>query len=159
LRVLDEHVLQQSVGFVHVCVVMSLADIANLLERAIPHHLPGFAKSLEGVFGLPCHDDVRDEMVEIAVARCVSEIASDADGRADQSAGEAGIAAELGLVLLEHPLMLTHVRYVSRAEIPEPRIVGLALMILERAEQRPMLHYRVVDLGSEKGAALIHAIS
>src|SRR4051794_15573093 len=140
-------------------VVMTLANVADLLKRAIPHHLARFAEGLEGVFGLPRHYDVRDEVIVVAVARSVSQTSGGANCRADQSAGEAGVAAELGLVLLQHPLVLTHVRYVSRAEIPEARIIRLALMVLERAKQRSVLHYRVVDLGSQKSAALIHALS
>src|SRR5438128_7104966 len=74
LNLLDEHVLHEPVRFLHVRVVVALPDVADLLQRPISHHLAPLAESLEGVLGLPGHDDVVDESMEIALARSVGKL-------------------------------------------------------------------------------------
>src|SRR5688500_17083329 len=49
--VLDEHLLAEAVGFLHVRVVMALAGLANLRERLDVERASGLAESLESVLG------------------------------------------------------------------------------------------------------------
>src|SRR6478752_5322590 len=61
------------------------------------------------------------------------------------------------LILLEHPLVLAHVRNVPRAKIAQSGIISLRLMVFERPQKRPVLNDGVVDLTSQKCAAVIHS--
>jgi hypothetical protein len=131
LHVLDEHVLKEAIGFLYVRIVMTFTDVADLLQRTVAHHLPGFAKCLEGILGLASHHDIADQPVVIVRRGGVGEIFNDADRSADNATGDAGSIAELRLVLLEHSLVERHMGNVSRAQIAKALVIRLAFVILE----------------------------
>src|SRR6267143_723889 len=156
LHVFHEHVLNQSVRFLHVGVVVPLADLANLMECTISHHLAGFAKGLERVFGLARHHDVSNDAQKVALTSGVGEIARTSEHHSDDVLSRPDLRAELRLILLEHALMLAHLRNVARAEIAEPVVFRLIFMGLQRAEKYPVLHDGAVDLALQKLRPAFH---
>jgi hypothetical protein len=156
---LDEHQLNEPVRFAIVFVVMSLAHFADLCELSVAERATGVAERLEGVLGLPRHDDVADESEKITFTRAVGEVARFSKHRAENFLSLACFCAEGGLVLLEHPLMLTHTWYVAAAEISKAAVFRLAFVILEGLEKCLVLHYRVVDLAFEKIDSAFHLCS
>jgi hypothetical protein len=156
LDALDEHVLQQAVRFVGVGVVVTLPDVSNFLERPVAHHLAGFPKCLERVFGLTRHRDVGDESAVVTCSGSVSKIARYLGGGSGSPCSDAGFSTELRLVLLEHALMLAHMGNVVRAQISEAGIVGLFLVVLERCQKSRVLSGSAIHLAFEKGVPAFH---
>src|SRR5687768_551974 len=155
--VLDEHILSETVCFLHVHVVMALAGITDFPELLIPQLPARFAEGLEGVLRLARHDNVRHETQEVALARHVGQILRDAHRLSEHLLRDAALRAKLLLILLEHALMLAHYRYVAAAQFAEARILRLALMVHERIQERLMLHGRVVDLAAQEVDSSVHA--
>jgi hypothetical protein len=156
--VLDEYRLHEAVGFLHVDVVVPLADIADGTKTLVDEHLAGFTERLEGVLGLARHHDVADQSQEVALTRRVREIAGDAQRGAQHLLARSGLGAELALILLEHALVLPHVRDVARAQVAKPGVLGLALVVLERLQKCLVLHDGVVHLTLEKIYSAIHGL-
>jgi len=153
---LDEHVLQQAVRLVGVRVVVTLPNVSDFLKGAVAHHFPGFSKRLERIFGLTRHRDVANEPGVVARASGVSKIMHDFRGCSSSSCSDPGVGTELRLVLLEHALMFAHVRNVMRAKIPEAGIVGLCLVVFERAKKGRVLSHGAIHLAFEKGVPALH---
>jgi hypothetical protein len=105
---------------------------------------------------LPRHHDVTDEAQEVALARTVGEITRHTHRLAHRLLDHPLFGAELLLVLLEHALMLAHVRNVPSAQVAEAPVFGLPLVILERLEESAMLHDRVVDLRLQEISTSFH---
>jgi len=104
------------------------------------------------------HHNVADQSQIIAFARGVGEITGNTGSRSEDFPGDARLTAKLLLILLQHTLMLAHVRDVSRAKIPESWIVRLSLVLLERTEKRAVLHHGIVHLTLEEFATVIHGV-
>ncbi len=129
------------------------------MKRLVAHHLSRFAEGLEGVLRLSGHQDVADESEIIVLARRIRELARHAQRRADDSLRRSGLRAKLQLVLLEHALVLPHVRNVPRAEIAKASVFGLLFMVLQRVEEDPVLRDGVDHLLLQKSRALNHSLS
>ena len=153
---LDEHLLNKSVRFAIVLVVMSLANLTDLGELRVAQGPAAIAEGLEGVLGLAGHDDVADEAEKIALAGRIGQIAGLAEHRAEDVLAGAHFRAEGVLVFLEHPLMLANAWNMAAAEVAEAGIVRLLLVILDGFEEGFMLHYCVVDLAFEEIESAVH---
>ena len=125
---------------------MALSDVAYLLQLEVAQDLAGLAEGLEGVLGLPGHYDIANQSQEIAFAGGIGKVPRGTKRGAKKLLAYAGVSAELRLILLQHSLMLAHLRNVTGAQVTESGILGLALVILERVEKGVMLHYGIVDL-------------
>ena len=170
-RVLDEDLLNEAIRFFHILVVVSLADVTDVGQLLDAELLSAFAERLEGVLGLSRHDDVTDEAQKVALTGSVREILRDAkrlssnllqhptDVFHDVSFAFGGALTYRTLKLLEHSLVLAHARDVARAEVAETLILRLRLMIDERAQERVVLHYRVVDLASDEVDTAFHCVA
>ncbi|MDQ6737147.1 MAG: hypothetical protein M3Z30_05565 [Gemmatimonadota bacterium] len=52
--------------------------------------------------------------------------------------------------------MFLHRGHISRAEVTEPRVVCLGLVVFEGSQESPMLKDRVVDLLLQEVVTMIH---
>ena len=136
---LHEHVLHEPVGFLHVAIVVPLANLSDLVKRLVAHHLSRFAESLEAVLGLPCHHDVADEAKEIALASRVCQVPSSSKRCADELLRRSRGSSELRLILLQHALVLPHVRNVAGAEIAKAGVLRVVFVVFERIQERLVL--------------------
>jgi hypothetical protein len=159
LHVLDENLLNEPIGFLHVDIVIALSGVSYLLQLDVPKHLACLAKGLEGVFRLPGHYDITNESQEIAFASGIRKVPCGAKRGADKLLPDTRLGPELRLILLEHSLMLAHIGNVPGAQVAETSIFRLALVILERLEKGLMLHNGVVDLAFQKIDAAVHGFS
>jgi hypothetical protein len=159
LHLLHEHVLDEAVRVFSVGIVVPLPDFADLLESTITQHFSRFAKGPERVFRLATHHDVTDESKVVALLRGISQISHDVNGRPNRDLRYARPAVQLGLIFLQHALVPVNMRYVSRAEIAEARVVCLNLMRLERAQKSSVLDDGVVDLTLQECISVVHRSS
>ena len=156
LHLLHEHVLDEPVRVFGVGVVVPLPDFADLLESTITQHFSRFAKGPERVFRLATHHNVTNESKVVALLRGISQISHDVNGRPNRALRYTGPAVQLGLIFLQHALVPVHVRYVSRAEIAEARVVCVDLMRLERAQESSVLDDGGVDLTLQECISVVH---
>jgi hypothetical protein len=156
LHLLHEHVLDEAVRVFGEGVVVALPDFPDLLERTVTEHFSRFAKRPERVFCLVTHHNVTNESKVVALLRGISQISHGVNGRANRAFPHTGPAVQLGLIFLQHALVPVHVRYVSRAEIAEARVVCLDLMRLERAQKSSVLDNGVVDLTLQECISAVH---
>jgi len=139
--VLDEHLLDEAIRFLHVLIVMALAHLPDLGQLLNPELSAALTEGLEGVLGLPGHDDIAHQPEVIALPRRIGEIlrhAKSAPGNAlDRPADVVErivvtiVVAQGSLEFLEHSLVLAHPWNVTRAEIPKALVLCLRLMIDE----------------------------
>lgn len=155
-RVLDEHLLCETVRVVNVLVVVSFGDFADPRELVDPERTAGLAEGLEGVFRLTSGHDVADEAEEIALAHRIGEIACNTEGLAEHLLTDASFGADSRLEIFQHPLMLAHARDVTGAQVAKALILRLTLVILEVLQEGSVLHHRVVDLALQKVDAALH---
>src|SRR5690349_20634941 len=73
-RMLDEHLLHESIRFFHVIVVMTFTDVAELRELLDAKLPTAFTERLEHVLCLTSEDDVADESQVIALSRSVGKL-------------------------------------------------------------------------------------
>ena len=97
--------------------------------------------------------------MEIALARSVGKLADNSDRRPDHRFPRCGVRVDLGLIFHEQPLVLPHVWNVTRAKIPEARIVGVLLVLFDSEQKGTVLNQRVVYLCLEKLTSGIHWLS
>src|SRR5688572_28627855 len=157
-HVLDEHLRAEAVRFLHVLVMVTLTRVANLPKLLVAELPARLTERLERVLGLTRHDDVLHEAQEVTFARDVGEVLGDAKRLPEHLLSNTGLRAQLLLILLEHPLMLTHHRDVPAAQVAEACILGLALMVHQGLEKGLMLHHRVVDLAAQEIHAFVHCV-
>src|SRR5688572_4284289 len=138
--------------------MMALAGIADLLELLIPQLLARLAERFEGVLRLAGHDDVRHETQEVALAGHVGQVPRDAYCPPKYLLRNAGLRAELLLILLEHSLMLAHDRNVPTAQITKTRILCFSLVINQGVEEHLVLRDRVVHLAAQELYASVHTL-
>jgi hypothetical protein len=155
-RVLDEHLLDEAIRFAKELLVVRLACLPDALELRIRERFPGFAERGERILRLARFDDISHESKEVALACRVGEVSGDSHRLADDRLRNAGLSADLALVLLEKPLMLAHSWNRSRAEVAISNVVRLLFVILEILQQRSVLHRRIADLAFEKVDAFVH---
>jgi len=93
-------------------------------------------------YALIKHDDVPD------IARTQVRASTFSDG--------ACLGADLLLVRLEHALVLPHLRDEARAQVAIATVLRLTLMVLQRLEERLVLHHRIVDLALQEILPSIH---
>jgi hypothetical protein len=158
--VLDEHLLHETVGVAAVRVVISLAFLAQISQVLETQRATGFPKSLECVLCLAGHHYVTNEPEEVALAGSVGQVSGGSNSRADGALeNTCARRAELALVVLQHSLVVAHAGDISCAEIPEARILCLALMVFESLQEQVVLHYCVVYLGFKKIVTAVHGSS
>lgn len=155
-NVFHEQLLRQSIGFAHEGIVVSLSDFTDLVESSVAQGFSGFAERLESVLRLTRHNDVLNESQKIVFTRCIGEVSNESSRSPDRLLHHSRFGTKRGLILLEHPLVLAHVRNVPRAEIPEAYIVGLLLVLLDGTEHCLVLHDGVVDLRFKKVESELH---
>ena len=69
--VLDEHLLNKAVRFLHIIIVMALAQLTDVRELLNAKLTTALAERLERVFCLTSHNDIADQSKEITLTRRV----------------------------------------------------------------------------------------
>jgi len=167
-RPLDEYLLSETVGFFHVFIVMTFANLAEVSQLLDAELTSTFSEGLERVLTLPCQDDVADEPEKVVLSRRIGEILGDAKRLAGRflqhttnifqhvSLALSFAGADFILKLSEHALVLTHPRNVARAEIAKPLILRLGFVVDHGAQKDLVLHHRVVDLTAKEIDSALH---
>ena len=109
-HVLDEHLLRETIGVPNELLVVTLAHVTDLLQLRIAERSARLAERCEGILGLTRLDDIAHESNEITFAGSVGEAAGRSHCLPDDGLGDTCLGVEGLLILLQHSLMLSHLR-------------------------------------------------
>jgi hypothetical protein len=156
--VIEVHLHGEAIRLVGVLLVVALPRLADLLQALVVRRTPHLGHRIEGVLRLARGDDVADKAQEVALAHCVGGVAGETEGGAEGLLRDARLGADGLLVLVDHALVLAHLRDEPAAEIPVADVLRLALVVLEVAQEGLMLHDQVVDLALVEVVTAIHGV-
>jgi hypothetical protein len=154
--VLDEYLLGQPVRLAHEFFVVSLAHLSNLFELWIGEGSARLAERRERVLRLTGGHDVANEPEEVAFSRGIGEVSGNPHCLPQDLLRDAGLRANLPLIVLEHSLVLAHLWNGARAQVAIARVLRLLFVIFQVLEERTVLHDGVVDLALQEIDASVH---